>query len=475
MEDKYIFTQGKRLRCGYTTGTCAQAAAGAAAVGFFTGEVPQTMEVTTPDGTKLALSVEEARCGRDDRTGRPFAVCAVRKDAGDDIDVTDGMLVFARVTVRKEDPVFTENRNIYEISGDMQRSAVTGQMSESQNMFGRPGVVGEEKNADPDLIRIIGGIGVGRVTKPGLDQPVGEAAINSVPRRMIRAQVAAVMEEAGEEVPLDVEIFLPDGEERAKKTMNERLGILGGLSVLGTTGIVEPQSHRALIETIRAELSMRYAAGERNLLITPGNYGMKFIEQSAGLFRRETLFHGEKTENGLPQTSESSDIKKNGSSGDKVRQDETGIYSSEFGSPAEAAVKCSNFIGDTLDAATEFGFAHVTLVGHIGKLVKLAGGMLNTHSMYGDCRMELLAACGLKAGVPQKQLMQILDCVTCDDALGILAEGNYLEPVMKLVGDRILYHLRYRCKGKIGLRVVVFSNVYGVLADRRDDTEQDFS
>lgn len=405
MEDKYIYTQGKRLRCGYTTGTCAQAAARAAAIGFFTGEIPRTTEVTIPDGSRPEFPVEEAFRGTDETTGRPYAVCAVRKDAGDDIDVTDGMLVFAKVTA------------------------------------------GE----GTDDIRVFGGTGVGRVTRPGLDQPVGESAINSTPRRMIRGEVAAVMEELGEEIPLNVEIFLPDGEERAKKTMNERLGILGGLSILGTTGIVEPQSHRALIETIRAELSMRHAAGERKLLITPGNYGTKFIENFAELFRED-------------DASNHSDANSAGRSPGASRNNGENCRAGGK-DPAENAVKCSNFIGDTLDAAMEFGFAHVTLVGHIGKLVKLAGGMMNTHSMYGDCRMDLLAACGLKAGVPRKLSAQILDCITCDDALRILAGANCLEPVMKVMGDRILYHLNFRCKGNIGLRVVVFSNIYGVLVD----------
>jgi len=123
---------------------------------------------------------------------------------------------------------------------------------------------------------IDGGEGVGRVTRPGLDQPVGSAAINRVPRRMIREQVLAVMEKAGYSQGMKVVISVPEGEETAKRTFNPRLGIVGGISILGTSGIVMPMSEEALIATIRVEMEMQKAAGKKFLLMVPGNYGIFF-------------------------------------------------------------------------------------------------------------------------------------------------------------------------------------------------------
>ena len=197
-------------------------------------------------------------------------------------------------------------------------------------------------------MHIDGGEGVGRVTKRGLDQPVGNAAINSVPRQMIRENVEEVMALTDSSGGLDVVISAPEGETLAKKTFNPRLGIVGGISILGTTGIVEPMSEAALVETIRVELRRR-AMGKEYALLTPGNYGSDFIRQNL-------------------------DVDLN------------------------TAVQVSNFLGDALDICRALGFRGALLVGHVGKLVKTAGGMMN-HSKYGDCRMEILAAHAAAAGV----------------------------------------------------------------------------
>lgn len=406
MEEKYIYRMGKKLRCGFTTGSCAQAAAKAAALYLFTGIVPKECDIVTPDGTNLNLPVEEAERYWDGEKNAVCGVCAVRKDGGDDSDVTTGMLVYAKVW----------------ISGTMSGESVPESSARELPGESVPGDSARERSGESvsarERVRILGGVGVGRVTKAGLDQPVGEAAINSVPRKMIRAEVLKVLEEEGEDVCVCVEIFIPDGEALAKKTFNERLGIIGGLSILGTTGIVEPMSEKAMVDTIRAELSIRKHQRDRELLITPGNFGMQFLADSP-------------------------------------------LFS------AENAVKCSNFIGDTLDMAADFGFEKVTLVGHIGKLVKLAGGLLNTHSMYGDCRMEILCACGLEAGADRQALLEILRCVTCDEALSILERCGVREKAMERLGEKIMFHLNYRCKGKLQLEVIVFSNVYGVLIHRK--------
>ena len=160
---------------------------------------------------------------------------------------------------------------------------------------------------------------------------MGAAAINSVPRRMIREGVEEIQALTDDHGGLSVVISVPEGEALAKKTFNPRLGIVGGISILGTTGIVEPMSERALVETIRVELRQRRAAGADYALLTPGNYGSDFIRDGLGL------------------------------------------------DPA-LAVQCSNFLGDALDLCRELGFRGALLAGHIGKLVKVGGGMLNTHS-----------------------------------------------------------------------------------------------
>ena len=359
--EEYIVKDGKKLRLGYTTGSCAAAAAKAAAVMLLTGRRLETVALLTPKGIRLELEVREVE------TGPGYVSCAIAKDAGDDPDVTDGALIFARVSRREE-----------------------------------PGIV------------IDGGPGVGRVTKPGLDQPVGAAAINSVPRRMIRENLEEVCALADWSGGLEAVISVPEGERLAKKTFNPRLGIAGGISILGTTGIVEPMSDGALVGTIRAELSQRRAAGDRYVLLTPGNYGSEFIRDGLGL------------------------------------------------DPA-LAVQTSNFIGDALDLCRELGFSGALLVGHVGKLVKLAGGMLNTHSRWGDCRMEILAAHAGAAGAPPERLGALLECAACDDALRILREAGVYPETLERLTRRAAFHLSARAGEDLEVGTVLFSKVYGIL------------
>ena len=299
--EEYIVKDGKKLRLGYTTGSCAAAASKAAAWMLLTGRRKEKIQINTPKGIILDLAVQQITMAEN------TVSCAVEKDGGDDPDVTKGSLVFAQVALTNTE-----------------------------------GIV------------IDGGEGVGRVTKRGLDQPVGAAAINSVPRQMIRENLEEVCRLADYHGGLSVVISVPDGEQLAKKTFNPRLGIVGGISILGTTGIVEPMSEQALVDTIRVELRQRKANGAEYVLLTPGNYGSFFIQNGLGID---------------PQT----------------------------------AVLTSNFIGDALDICKELGFRGALLIGHIGKLVKIAGGMLNTHSKYGDCRMRLWLLTPLLLGwVPRK-------------------------------------------------------------------------
>jgi len=356
-----VLKQPRKLRNGYTTGTCAAVASKAAAVLLLDGMELAHTDITLPGGETLTLKIEELRT----EGGR--AICGIKKDSGDDPDVTNGVIVYAAVT-----------------------------------------------KTDVPGVEISGGVGIGRVTKRGLAVPVGHAAINPGPLAMIKKEVTQVMQEYGYNGGIKVVVSIPAGVELAAKTFNPRLGIEGGISVLGTTGILHPMSEQALVDTIRVEMNVLYENGRKVVALTPGNYGETFLTQ-------------------------------------KLRVDHISV------------VKCSNFLGDAMDFAGEIGFSGLLLCGHIGKFVKLAGGMTNLHSKYGDCRMELLAAFGAAEGANQLLAQQILDCVTTDEALDLLDEAGMLEKTMERMMERIWFHVKNRLDESIEAGVVVYSNVRGVL------------
>ena len=351
MEEKK-FHNSKLLRYGYTTGSCAAAAAKAAAQMLRTGQPVSQVRIVTPSGVPLTLDVLDPVLGEDS------ASCAIRKVGGDDPDATSGLLIYA--TVR---PI-------------------------------------------PQGIRIDGGPGVGRVTKPGLDQPVGAAAINHVPRQMIEAAVAEALQ--GASGGMEVIISVPGGEEVGKRTFNPHLGIVGGISILGTSGIVEPMSEQALVDTTRVELNMCRAGGATDLLLTVGNYGDDFASCKLGL-------------------------------------------------SLAGRIKCSNFIGQTLSDAISLGFRRVLLIGHIGKLVKLGAGIMNTHSAQGDARMEILVSCALARGASLEALRAVVACITTEAALEELRRFGLLEETMKELGERIGQQLDRRFGRFLELGVLVFS------------------
>ncbi len=360
---RYVYKNKQQLRCGYTTGSCAAMAAGAAARALLGGQPRQTATLQTPSGVLVEADLLEWRLTE------TSARCAVRKDSGDDPDVTGGMLIFA--TVEKT-----------------QESGIT----------------------------IDGGEGVGRVTRAGLDQPVEAAAINSVPRRLILREVEQACREAGYTGGLRVVISAPGGQEIATKTFNPRLGIEGGISILGTSGIVEPMSQQAITETIRLELSRLAADGRCSVVLTPGNYGSDFLQQKlAGL---------------TPIT-----------------------------------VKCSNFLGESIDHAVRLGFGRLLLVGHIGKLVKLAGGIMNTHSSYADARLELMAVHAALCGAGQSLVAGLMDCATTDQGVELLRQHNLLEPTMQSLMGRLHFYLRQRAGAAMQTGAVVFSNIHGLLGE----------
>ena len=395
MGDSYIYKNQKKLRWGYTTGTCAAAASLAAAVMLLRGRRMEQVSLTTPKGVRLDLEVEEME------TGKNCVCCGVRKDAGDDPDVTDGLMVYSQVRLPDADSGG---------AGDAREAGDNTEAGDDRNDCG-------DYVYEKDGLRLIlsGGVGVGRVTQCGLSCEVGKAAINPVPRQMIFEQVAGVCRESGFKGVLSIEIRVPEALKVADKTFNSRLGIHGGISILGTSGMVEPMSETALLDTIRLELRQRIRNGEKNLLVTPGNYGENFVGTVLGL--------------GLGQ-----------------------------------AVKCSNFIGSTIDMAVEEGAESILLIGHGGKLIKLAAGIMNTHSSWADGRMEILAAHGAACGAKREMVEQILEAVTVDEGLGLLeTEDGLREQVMKRVMARLEQHVKQRAGGRLRAEVIVFTNERGIL------------
>jgi cobalt-precorrin-5B (C1)-methyltransferase len=301
--------------------------------------------------------------------------CGVVKDGGDDPDATHGLLICAMV----------------------------------------------QKTDTPGIL-LDGGIGVGRVTKPGLSQKVGEAAINPVPKSMILNAARETAARFGYEGGLAITIYVPGGEDTARKTFNPRLGIIGGISILGTTGIVEPMSERALIESIHVEMKQHYIQGEEYLLVTPGNYGADYLKEHMEL-------------------------------------------------PFEKNIKCSNYVGETIDMAINLGAKGILFVAHIGKFVKVAAGIMNTHSHSADGRMEVLSAAAIRSGASLDCAREVLACSTTDEALDVLNQYHILKETMNEIMEKIQFYLDHRSYEQILLGAVVFSNVHGYLGQTKNAGE----
>lgn len=358
--EHFISVGREQLRCGYTTGTCAAAAARASAERLLSGKWPATVELTTPAGIVVHLEPEEL-----ESTGE-YASCGIRKDGGDDPDITHGNLICAKVW-----------------------------------------------KTDEPAVSVDGGVGVGRVTLPGLDQPVGAAAINSVPRKMILEQLQQVLDDFGEKGGLHAEIFVPNGAALAEKTFNPRLGIVGGISILGTSGIVRPMSEEALIQSLYLEQDALYARGVRHLLLTPGNYGEDFARDTLGLNMKNWAL-------------------------------------------------CSNYLGTAIDHAAGLGFASVLLVGHLGKLVKVAGGAMNTHSKTADGRRETMTAHTALCGGDRALCKLVYDSPTTDAALRILHQAGLFADVCASITAALEENLHHRA-GNLPMEGIIFSKEFGLL------------
>lgn len=318
--EEYVYIDGKKYKRGYTTGSCATAAAKAASYMLLTKFPVEVVNIDTPKGIPLNLKVENINIQDD------YVECSIRKDGGDDIDATHNMHIYARAE-------FIDSKEII----------------------------------------ITGGNGVGRVTKKGLGIEIGESAINKTPRNMINNEVRKVI---GEDKGVKITIFAPEGELIAKKTFNPRLGIVGGISIIGTTGIVEPMSDEGWKKSLSIELEMKKAQGMDKIILVPGNHGEMFIKETLGI-----------------------DIK--------------------------YIVRTSNFIGYMLKEAQRIGFKKILMAGHLGKYVKIAGGIFNTHSKVADARNEILLANLALMNAPFELIKKVNECLTTEEFIEIINSKEY--------------------------------------------------
>lgn len=363
--DEFAYVNGKKLKKGFTTGTCATAASVAAASMILNQEIEEKITVHTASGIEVTMDL------LDTSFSDLQATAAVEKDGGDDADATHGLLIYATVTL-----------------------------------------LPEEKQ-----IEIDGGEGVGRVTQKGLAIDVGQVAINPTPRRMIEESVRKVI---GPNCGAKVVIWVPEGKERAKLTYNSRLGIVGGISILGTTGIVNPMSEESWKAAITIELSMLYNQGNRSVILVPGNYGEDFATQKLGL-------------------------------------------------PSGKIVNMSNFVGHVLKEVQRIGFNRVLMVGHMGKFVKVASGIFSTHSKDADARIETLIANLALMGAPLEMLQSIDACLTTESAGTIISQYGY-EPVYQILVDKIKKkseRLLKNRKPEVTVDVVLFASEAGFLASTK--------
>lgn len=342
------------LRFGYTTGTCAAAAARAAAIGLLQGDIPDEVEITTPVSIKFKLKVLDKRLSGNE------AECAVQKDAGDDPDVTNGCKIYARI-----------------------------------------------KWNDTKSIEIDGGEGVGRVTKPGLQIPVGEAAINPVPRRMIQS---AVREVVGNDTGVKVIIFAPEGKTLGEKTFNPKLGIVGGISIIGTTGIVRPMSEDAFKTSLLCGLDIARAIGYGTVVLVPGSLGERSVLNLVPV-------------------------------------------------PKDQVVQISNFIGFMLHEAQKRGFKKIILAGHPGKLVKLLRGDFHTHSAVSRPANDILINIIQRASLPEKILDGLKEVSTVEGIVELLRDqdASIMNEVAGMIEDKVAAF----CRGEqpsaaIGAGVILF-------------------
>lgn len=360
--EHYIRVADEDLRLGFTTGTAAVLAAKGAYLMLKEQALISRVSFLTPYGIEVSVELEQALFNQES------ARACVTKFAGDDPDVTDGIEICAEVRYREEEG-----------------------------------------------ISIFGGEGIGRATLPGLSIAPGEPAINESPRKQIISELREQQSKQGDSRGLSVKLSAPKGEEIAKKTFNERLGVKGGISILGTSGIVEPKSVQALKDSIFLEIKQKAEIGHKNLVLSFGNYGKDFIKNHYN-FEHIPL------------------------------------------------ISCSNYLGDSLDLLKNSGFESVLLVGHLGKIVKVAGGIMDTHSRVADARLEILTAHAAKHGISAALANNLMNAVSTDAGYALLAEAGIADEVMRSLSEAIDFHLKNRVSNNFEIESIVFSNTFGVLA-----------
>lgn len=353
--EEYVYIDGKKYKRGYTTGSCATGAAKAATYMILTKETLETVNIDTPKGIPLNLKVENVDINN------AFAQCSIQKDGGDDIDATHKMHIYAKAEL-----------------------------------------------IDCNEIIIDGGIGIGRVTKKGLGIEIGKAAINKTPISMIQSEVRKVI---GDTKGVKITIFAPEGETIAKKTFNPRLGIAGGISIIGTTGIVEPMSDEGWKKSLSIELEMKKAQGMDKVILVPGNHGEMFIKESLGI-------------------------------------------------DSKYIVRTSNFIGYMLKEAQRIGFKKILMAGHLGKYVKIAGGIFNTHSKVADARNEILIANLALMNAPFELINKVNECLTTEEFIEILEEDKYkkYKEIYNILSEKCKKRIDiYMNDDEIDIEVMIFS------------------
>lgn len=380
--DKFEVYGNKKLRYGYTTGSTSAGSCKSAVFVYFNNEDISTIEIETPKGWDLDLDINSLDVGfleeEDIRyKNKKYVKTSIIKDGGDDPDATHLIEIFA--TVRELD----ESKEIKD-TGD--------------------NFINEKKT-----ISLRGGVGVGRVTKKGLQVEIGRPAINPVPMKTIFYEVEKVLPQ-GKKIELTIDI--PKGEKVGQKTFNPKLGILGGISILGTTGIVKPMSEESWEASIVIELKILLEEyPEDTVVITPGNYGKKFLIEKLGVEPKKIVI-------------------------------------------------ISNFIGTILENIKVLGYKKIILVGHIGKLIKVAGGIFHTHSRMADGRMEILGANALLAGETPEDVIKIIESNTTEEGLSYLK----LKDTNKTIAEKIKLKCEKRLFDEVEVEVLTFSFDHGELA-----------
>ena len=397
--EEFVYIDGKKYRRGYTTGSCATAVSKAAVYMILTNEKIDTVNIDTPKGIYLSIPVVSSEIKKNEDTGEFYSICSVEKDGGDDIDATNGIEIFAKATWVYEDEIDKSEKNF---------------------------------SFEGDGFCVFSGDGVGIITKKGLSIEPGRPAINPVPQKMIAKEVESVLKASGEKVLNDknsldnrkkvikITIFIPKGEEVANKTFNPRLGIVGGISIIGTSGIVEPMSDDGWKKSLSIELNMKKELGMDKIILVPGNHGESFISDRIG---------------------ENSSV-----------------------------VRTSNFLGYMLMEAKRMGFKKILLAGHIGKFIKLSAGIFNTHSKVADARNEILIANLALMGASTELVRKIDSCLTTEEATDIVYENGFGE-VFDIICEKCKKRAEMHVDNEIEIEVFIFKMDKTVLGKSKNAEE----